>query len=98
MQTRKVLTSQKLKYKRKERKRMLKNAIIALLASALLFTNTILGEYGWIPYIATSMVAFMVIVAVEMIVEDYMAKIRRWKKFNRTVNRKVALNQPTKVS
>lgn len=77
---------------------MLKNAIIALLATGLLFSNTILSEYGWIPYIATSMVAFMVIFAIEMFVEDYMAKIRRWKKFKRTVNRKIALNQPTKVS
>ena len=77
---------------------MLKNAIIALLATGLLFTNTILSEYGWIPYIATSMVAFMVIVAVEMIIEDYMARRRRLKRFKRTVNRKITLNQQTKAS
>lgn len=77
---------------------MLKNAIIALLATGLLFTNTILSEYGWVAYIATSMVAFMVIVAVEMIIEDQMARRRRLKRFKRTVNRKIALNQPSKVS
>lgn len=77
---------------------MLKNAIIALLATALFFTNTILSEYGWVAYIAVSMVAFMVIVAVEMIIEDQMARRRRLKRFKRTVNRKIALNQPTKVS
>lgn len=77
---------------------MLKNAIIALLATGLLFTNTILSEYGWLAYIAVSMVAFMVIVAVEMIIEDQMARRRRLKRFRRTVNRKIALNQPTKVS
>lgn len=77
---------------------MLKNAIIALLATGLLFSNTILSEYGWVAYIAVSMVAFMVIVAVEMIIEDQMARRRRLKRFQRTVNRKIALNQPTKVS
>lgn len=77
---------------------MLKNAIIALLATALLFSNTILSEYGWVAYIATSMVSFMVIVAVEMIIEDYMARRRRLKRFKRTVNRKIALNTPTKAS
>lgn len=77
---------------------MLKNAIIALLATGLLFTNTILSEYGWLAYIAVSMVAFMAIVAVEMIIEDQMARRRRLKRFKRTVNRKIALNQPTKVS
>lgn len=77
---------------------MLKNAIIALLATGLLFSNTILSEYGWVPYIAVSMVSFMVIVAVEMIIEDQMARRRRLKRFQRTVNRKIALNQPSKVS
>lgn len=77
---------------------MLKNAIIALLATGLLFSNTILSEYGWIPYIATSMVAFMVIVAVEMIIEDYMARRRRLMRLRRDINRDIALNQPTKVS
>lgn len=77
---------------------MLKNAIIALLATGLLFSNTILSEYGWVAYIATSMVVFMAIVAVEMIIEDYMARRRRLKRFQRTVNRKIALNQPSKVS
>ena len=77
---------------------MLKNAIIALLATGLLFSNTILSEYGWVAYIATSMVAFMVIVAVEMIIEYQLARRRRLKRFKRTVNRKIALNQPTKVS
>lgn len=77
---------------------MIKNAIIALLATGLLFTNTILGEYGWIPYIATSMVAFMVIVAVEMIIEDYMARRIRLLKLRRDINRKIPLNEPTKAS
>ena len=77
---------------------MLKNLVIALLATGLLFTNTILSEYGWLPYIAVSMVAFMVIVAVEMIIEDYMARRRRLKRFKRTVNRKIPLNEPTKAS
>lgn len=77
---------------------MLKNAIIALLATGLLFTNTILSEYGWLAYIAVSMVAFMAIVAVEVIIEAQMARRRRLKRFKRTVNRKIALNQPSKVS
>ena len=77
---------------------MLKNAIIALLATGLLFSNTILSEYGWLAYISTSMIVFFLVFAIEMLIEDYMAKIRRWKKFKRTVNRKIALNQPTKVS
>ena len=77
---------------------MLKNAIIALLATGLLFSNTILSEYGWLAYIAVSMVSFMVIVAAEVIIEDQMARRRRLKRFKRTVNRKIALNQPSKVS
>ena len=77
---------------------MLKNAIIALLATGLLFSNTILSEYGWVAYIAVSMVAFMVIVAVEMIIEDQMARRRRLMRLRRDINRDIALNQPTKVS
>ncbi len=77
---------------------MLKNAIIALLSTGLLFSNTILSAYGWMAYIATSMIVFFLVFAIEMLIEDYMAKIRRWKKFKRTVNRKITLNQPSKAS
>lgn len=77
---------------------MFKNAIIALLATSLLFSNTILSEYGLMVYIAFSMVSFAIVCWIEMKIEKHMAIIRRWKKFQRTVNRKIALNQPTKVS
>lgn len=77
---------------------MLKNAIISLLATGLLFSNTILSEYGWMAYIATSMIVFFLVFAIEMLIEDYMARRRRLKRFKRTVNRKIALNQPSKVS
>ena len=77
---------------------MLKNLVIALLATGLLFTNTILSEYGWLPYISLSIVSFFVVCGIEDACEKHMDMIRRWKRFNRTVNRKIALNTPTKAS
>lgn len=77
---------------------MLKNAIIALLSTGLLFSNTILSEYGWLAYIATSMIVFFQVFAIECYFKSARDKIRLWKKFNNTVNRKITLNQPTKAS
>lgn len=77
---------------------MFKNAVIALLATALVFTNTILAGYGALSYIAVSAVVFYFVSAVEDMWERHMDKVRRFERFKRTVNRKIALNQPTKVS
>lgn len=77
---------------------MLKNAIIALLSTALLFTNTILSEYGWLPYIAVSAVAFVVVCAIEDMWEKRMNSIRLLERFKRDANRKITLNTPTKAS
>ena len=91
-----ILKSQFLK--RKERKKMLKNLVISLLANGLLFTNTIYGQYGWLAYIALSALLFAGLCYLEYALEQEQKKYKAWKKFQRTVNRKIALNQPTKVS
>ncbi len=77
---------------------MLKNAIIALLANGLLFTNTIYGQYGWLAYIALSALLFAGLCYLEYALEQEQKKYKAWKKFQRTVNRKITLNQPTKAS
>ena len=77
---------------------MIKNAIIGLLATALLFTNTILAGYGFLAYLAISAVAFVVVCAIEDMWEKHMNSIRLLKRFQRTVNRKITLNTPTKAS
>lgn len=76
---------------------MLKNAIIALLATGLLFSNTILAGYGFLVYLAMSAVAFVIVCAIEDMWEKHRAKIRRFKKFNKDIN-EITLNQPTKAS
>lgn len=77
---------------------MLKNAIIALLANGLLFTNTIYGQYGWLVYISLSVLLFAGLCYLEYALEHEQKKYKAWKKFQRTVNRKITLNQPTKAS
>ena len=77
---------------------MIKNLCSAFLATALLFTNTILAGYGFIAYLSVSAVSFVVVCSIEDACEKHMDKIRRWRRFNRTVNRKITLNTPTKAS
>ncbi len=76
---------------------MFKNAIIGFLSTALLFTNTILAGYGLLAYLAMSSVAFVVVCAIEDAWEKHMNRIRLLKRFQRTVNRKITLNRPTKA-
>lgn len=77
---------------------MLKNLVISLLANGLLFTNTIYGQYGWLAYIALSALLFAGLCYLEYALDQEQEKYKAWKKFQRTVNRKIALNQPSKVS
>lgn len=77
---------------------MIKNAIIGLLATALLFTNTILAGYGFLVYLAMSAVAFVVVCAIEDILEKRMNSLRRLDRLKRDINRKIPLNEPTKAS
>lgn len=77
---------------------MFKNAVIALLATALLFTNTVLAGYGILAYLAVAAVLFPVVCSVEDMWERHMDKVRRFERFKRTVNRKIALSTPTKAS
>ena len=77
---------------------MIKNAIIGLLATGLLFTNTFYGQYGWLAYISLSALLFAGLCYLEYALEQEQKKYKAWKKFQRTVNRKIALNQPSKVS
>lgn len=77
---------------------MLKNLVISFLANGLLFTNTIYGQYGWLAYIALSALLFAGLCYLEYALEQEQKKYKAWKKFQRIVNRKIALNQPSKVS
>ncbi len=77
---------------------MLKNAIIALLSTALLFTNTIYGQYGWLVYISMSVLLFAGLCYLEYSIEQEQRKYRAWKKFQATVNKKISLTPPTKAS
>lgn len=77
---------------------MFKNAVIALLATALLFTNTVLAGYGILAYLAVSAVVFVGVCSVEDIWDRHMDKMRRFERFKRTINRKITLDQPTKAS
>ncbi len=77
---------------------MLKNIVISMLASGHVFTNTSLNQYGMLVYIAITMVVFGIVCSIEWHVEEHKRKVRRLVRFQRTVNRKIALNQPTKVS
>jgi membrane-bound ClpP family serine protease len=84
---------------RKERKRMLKNAIISFLLSAMLFmAEAYQGYFSIVLYISIVAVIFAFVCYVEYAIEQEMRKYRAWKKFKRTVNSKITLNQPTKAS
>lgn len=69
-----------------------------MLAAGHIFSNTPLNQYGMLVYIAIAMVVFGVVCSFEWHVEEHKRKVRRLERFNRDVNRKIALNQPTKVS
>ena len=75
---------------------MFKNEVIALLATALIFTNTVLSGYGALVYLAVAAVVFPVVCAVEDMWERHMDKVRRFKRFRNAVN-KITLNAPTKA-
>lgn len=75
---------------------MLKNAIIALLSTALLFTNTIYGQYGWLVYISMSALLFAGICYVEYQAEKYIASVKALKRFKREV-KKISQHLPTKA-
>ena len=77
---------------------MLKNLVISFLANGLLFTNTIYGQYGWLAYISLSALLFAGLCYLEYALEQEQKKYKALKKFQRIVNRKIALNQPSKVS
>jgi hypothetical protein len=77
---------------------VIKNAIIGFLSTALLFTNTILADYGFLVYLAMSAVAFVVVCAIEDMWEKHMNSIRLLERFKRDANRKITLNAPTKAS
>lgn len=77
---------------------MLKNVVISMLAAGHVFTNTPLNQYGMLVYIAITMVVFGIVCSVEWHVEEHKRKARGLEKFQRTVNRKITLNQPTKAS
>lgn len=65
---------------------MLKNAIIALLSTALLFTNTIYGQYGWLVYISMSVLLFAGLCYLEYQVEKYIVSVKALKRFKNEVN------------
>ena len=77
---------------------MLKNILISMLAAGHIFTNTSLNQYGMLVYISLSMVIFGIVCSIEWHVEEHKRKVRRLERFQRTVNRKITLNQPTKAS
>ena len=78
---------------------MLKNAIISFLLSAMLFmTDAYQGYFSIVLYISMVAVVFAFVCYVEYAIEQEMRKYRAWKRFQRTVNRKIPLNEPTKAS
>ena len=78
---------------------MLKNAIISFLLMAMLFmTETYQSYFSIALYISMVAVTFFAVCSLEYAIEQEQRKYRAWKKFQRTVNRKIALNQPSKVS
>ena len=78
---------------------MLKNAIISILLSAMLFmTDAYQGYFSIVLYISIVAVVFAFVCYVEYAIEQEMRKYRAWKRFQRTINKKINLNTPTKAS
>ena len=78
---------------------MLKNAIISFLLSAMLFmTDAYQGYFSIILYISMVAVMFFAVCYLEYAIEQEMRKYRAWKRFQRTINKKINLNTPTKAS
>lgn len=80
---------------------MFKNAIIALLSTALLFATNPQVQLSAIEHAMYAIVAFLVISEVECWIEDLWnsraRKVWKVKKFKKDVN-KITLNAPTKAS
>ncbi len=75
---------------------MIKNGAIALLSTALVFTNTVLAGYGTLAYLAVSAVAFAVVCEIEDMWEKHMNRVRKLKRF-KEVQKNIS-TPPTKAS
>ena len=80
---------------------MFKNAVIAILSTALLFQAKPQVQLGGIEHAMYAIVAFLIISEVECWIEDLWnsraRKVWKVKKFKKDVN-KITLNAPTKAS
>lgn len=78
---------------------MLKNAIISILLTTIIFMlDAYQNEFSISVCLSVLVIIFASIYWIEYHIELEVKKYKAWKKFQRTVNRKIALNQPTKVS
>lgn len=80
---------------------MFKNAVIAILSTALLFVTNPQVQLSAIEHAMYAIVAFLIICEVECWIEDLWnsraRKVWKVKKFKKDVN-KITLNAPTKAS
>lgn len=72
---------------------MFKNAVIAMLGSALWFTQI---EFSLVMFICTAAVLFFVVWGIEDAVDRFKSRKALQRKFNKDVN-KITLNRPSKA-
>lgn len=78
---------------------MIKNAIISFLLTTIIFMlDAYQNEFSISVFLSVLVLIFASICWIEYHIELEVKKYKAWKKFQRTVNRKITLNQPTKAS
>lgn len=78
---------------------MLKNAIISFLLTTIIFMIDVYhNEFSIFVFLSVFVIIFASICWIEYHIELEVKKYKAWKKFQRIVNRKITLNQPTKAS
>lgn len=78
---------------------MIKNAIISFLLTTIIFMlDAYQNEFSISVCLSVLVIIFACICWIEYHIELEMKKYKAWKKFQRIVNRKITLNQPTKAS
>lgn len=78
---------------------MLKNAIISFLLTTIIsMLDAYQNEFSIFVFLSVFVIIFASICWIEYHIELEVKKYKAWKKFQRIVNRKITLNQPTKAS
>lgn len=76
---------------------MFKNAVIALLSTALLFTHESYAGLGMIAFVALAGGGFICVCVVNVWWDRHVDKVRRYKRFKREIQENIS-TPPTKAS